>query len=149
MHPHMYDAFGYPIAVSGDDARREADCFADEVIVDFPSVAPAIDRIRRAFLSEERAEALPAAVRLSPSEARHGALVPLHVPVRSTCRDCGGRGESWSGLCARCTGSGTELLQQRLRVSVPAGVVDGSRFRFTVAPRHNPPTHIELRVRVA
>ena len=31
----------------------------------------------------------------------------------------------------------------------PAGVLDGTCFRFTVTPRHNPSTRVELRVLVA
>jgi len=146
----MFDAFGHLVVAAGaDDPGRESECFADDVIVDFPSVAPAVDRMRRAFLSDERGEALPADVRISQREARHGALVPVHVPVRATCPECGGRGETWAEVCTRCQGTGHELRQQRLRVSVPPGVSDGSRFSLTVAPRHNLPTRIELHVRVA
>jgi hypothetical protein len=136
-------------AVASGDVRVDSSCFADEVVVDFPSVAPALDRIRSAFLAEERDAALSAAVRLSAREARDGATVPLEVPVRCTCHLCGGRGETWTERCHRCAGSGTELLRHQLRVSVPAGVLDGTRFRFTVTPRHNPPTRIELHVLVA
>lgn len=146
-HSHV---FGRLIVAAGsDDPRRAAECFADEVIVDFPSVAPAVDRMRRAFMLDERGEALPAAVRISPREARQGVRIPVHVPMRSTCPDCGGRGETWAEVCPRCQGSGTELREQRLRVSVPPGVIDGSRFSLTVAGRHNPPTRIELHVRVS
>lgn len=131
------------------ELRRGGDCFADEVVIDFPSVAHALDRMRSAFLADERAAALSAAIRLSAVEARHGAMVPLEVPVRCTCHECGGRGETWAEPCERCQGSGTELRHHQLRVAVPAGVLDGARFNFTVTPRHNPPTYVELRVLVA
>lgn len=133
------------IAENGSDSS----CFSDEVVIDFPSVAPAVDRIRRAFLAAERAAALSATIRLSPREALRGATVPLDVPVPSTCHVCGGRGETWTEPCGYCAGSGARLRQHRLRVAVPAGVLDGTRFNFTVVPRHDPPTRIELRVRVA
>jgi hypothetical protein len=133
----------------GGDARPDARCFADEVVIDFPSVAPAVDRMRSAFLEEERAAALSAAVRVSAREARLGAMVPLEVPVRCTCHECGGRGETWTGPCHRCKGSGNELRRHQLKVALPAGVVDGTCFNFTVTPRHNPPTRVELRVLVA
>jgi hypothetical protein len=58
------------------DARPDAGCFADEVVIDFPSVAPAVDRMRNAFLEDERAASLSAAIRLSAREARDGAMVP-------------------------------------------------------------------------
>jgi hypothetical protein len=136
-------------AVAAGDVRVDANCFADEVVVDFPSVAPALDRIRTAFLADDHDPSLSAAVRLSVSEARQGATVPVEVPVRCTCHRCGGRGETWAERCGHCAGSGTELQRHQLRVSVPAGVVHGTRFRFTVTPRHNPPTRIELHVLVA
>jgi hypothetical protein len=132
----------------GMDGGLEARCFADEVVVDFPSVAPAIDRMRSAFLLDERGAALRTAVQLTRSEAHEGAIVPVNVSVRCTCLDCGGRGEGWAERCGRCQGSGLELRPQQLRVAVPAGVLDGACFKFTVTPRHNPPTHVELRVLV-
>jgi hypothetical protein len=42
-----------------------------------------------------------------------------------------------------------ELRSHHLHVDVPAGVLDGTCFRFTVTPPHNPPTRVELRVLVA
>jgi DnaJ-class molecular chaperone len=133
----------------GADCRVDTSCFADEVVVDFPSVAPAVERIRRAFVDEERAASLTATVQLSVREARDGATVPLDVPVQCTCRDCGGRGETWTEPCGCCKGSGAELRRHHVRVTVPAGVSHGTRFNFTVIPRHDLPTRIELRVLVA
>jgi hypothetical protein len=133
----------------GAECGVEADCFSDEVVIDFPSMAPAVDRIRRSFLAEERAAALSATIQLSPREARQGATVPLVVPLPCTCHACGGRGESWTEPCSRCQGSGAELRRHQLQVAVPAGVLDGTRFKFTLAPRHDPPTRVELRVLVA
>ena len=150
MGGNTFRPFGGPtVAVIGsEDGHHEVSCFADEVVVDFPSVAPAIDRIRSAFLAGERAAAFDTAIRLSPREAAAGAIVPLEVPVRCTCHHCGGRGESWAEPCPCCGGDGTELLRHKLRVSVPAGVVHDTRFHFTVTPRHHPPTRIELRIHV-
>jgi hypothetical protein len=137
---------GDQVAVlAGDDSRSDA-CFADEVIIDFPSMVPAVNRIRHAFLAAEQPDALHAAIELSPREAREGVTVPLDVPVRCTCRQCGGRGESWSESCPGCRGSGSEFLKHQLQVTLPAGVPDGARFHFTVTPRHHPPTRIELEI---
>lgn len=129
-----------------DTDRHESSCFADEVVIDFPSMAPAVDRMRRGFLGEERSISICTAIQLTRREAWEGATVPLEVPVRCTCRGCGGRGETWAETCHRCHGSGMELKTHHVRVCVPAGVLDGTRFRFIVAPRHTPPTRIELRV---
>jgi DnaJ-class molecular chaperone len=141
---------GDQVAVVGvDDNRQDASCFADEVVIDFPSVAPAVDRMRRAFVADERGEALRAAITLSTREAREGTTVPLEVPVRCTCKTCGGRGEIWTESCRPCRGSGVEFLRHQLQVLLPAGVIDGARFCFTVTPRHHPPTRIELQVQIA
>src|SRR5262245_17788735 len=147
------DAFrplgGEPVAlVSTDDSPVDVSCFADEVVIDFPSVALAVDRIRRGFLVDEPPRRWPMTVRLSSSEARRGVTTPIEVPVRLTCRQCGGRGESWTERCVRCDGSGTLLLHHVVQVTIPAGVFDGDRFYFTVVPRQHMPTRIELQVRV-
>jgi hypothetical protein len=135
-------------AVVADPPRDVRDCFADEVVIDFPSVAPALDRIRRAFLSDESPRPLITAIQLTVHNALEGTTVPLSVPVRQTCPECGGRGESWNELCARCHGSGVEVVRRSLQVTVPPGVVDGTTVHFAVSPPQNPPTRIELHIAV-
>lgn len=140
---------GYAVAVrDGDEIRHDRRWFADEVVIDFPSVAPAVERMRIAFIADERATTMMAAIQISPREAHEGAIVPLDVPVRCTCHECGGRGEMWTQRCARCAGVGSELLHHQVHVTVPAGVEDGACFHFSVAPRHDLSTRIELRVLV-
>jgi hypothetical protein len=147
MRGNSFRSFGGDqVAVVGVEGHHEADCFADEVVIDFPSVAPAIDRMRLAFLGDERGAAQPASVHITSAAARHGATVPLEVPLRCTCRECGGRGEMWVDSCRACRGTGVEWLRRHLHVYVPAGVVDGARFRFTVTPRRSIATRIELHV---
>lgn len=147
-HAFHYDG-GDQIAIrAAEDGRHEASCFADDVIIDFPSVASALDRIRQAFLADEGPSRLSTTVRLSGEEALTGATVPLDVPVRCTCPQCGGRGESWTEPCSRCHGSGEELRSHPLHVTLPAGVLDGARFHFTVTPRQHSSTRIELHVLV-
>ncbi|MGE0443619.1 MAG: hypothetical protein AB7P99_00215 [Vicinamibacterales bacterium] len=150
MAPETFGPSGGSVALTVADAvQHEWSCFADEVAIDFPSPARAIDRMRHAFTGDERAAALPADLRVSWREARDGAVIPLDVPVRCTCRRCGGRGETWAERCGRCAGSGSELLRHTVQVSVPAGVRDGDQFGFTIGTRHDPPTRIELRVCIA
>ena len=46
---------GEPVTfLRGEDGRHDVSCFADEVVIDFPSVAVAIERMRRAFVADER-----------------------------------------------------------------------------------------------
>jgi hypothetical protein len=130
-------------------SHDEANWFADEVCVDFPSVAPAIERVRQSFLADERPETLQAVIELTDQEAARGVTVPLDVPVHCTCGHCGGRGESWTETCLLCRGSGFELLGHTVQVTVPPGVRNGARFFFRVTPRQNRSTRIELRVVVA
>jgi DnaJ-class molecular chaperone len=132
-----------------ENSRHDANWFADEVSIDFPSVAAAVERMRRSFLDDERPATVSAAVELTDREAACGVTVPLDVPVHCTCSHCGGRGESWTETCLRCRGCGSELLHHPVQVTVPAGVRNGARFCFTVTPRHNRSTRIELRVVVA
>jgi molecular chaperone DnaJ len=124
--------------------------FADEIAIDFPSISEVANRIRDAFLraDETADESLSAEILLSRREAFDGVTVPLEVPVRSTCPLCGGRGESWMEPCRGCGGTGAWHLPHRVRLSVPAGVADGTRFRFTITAPHTPPTHVEVRVAV-
>jgi hypothetical protein len=132
-----------------DDPRFDPRWFVDEVAIDFPSMAPAVDRIRNAFVAGERSTPLTTSIHVSRFEALRGATLPLDIPVRCVCRSCGGRGESWTEVCVVCAGTGAEMVSHQVHVSVPAGVPDGALFRFTVTPRHHPATRIELHVRVA
>lgn len=120
----------------------------DEVVIDFPSVAGAVEGIASAFTAQPDPGTLAADVRLSAREAFEGVAMPLDVPIRCTCRACDGRGERWPDPCRACDGSGIEIRRHAVRVLVPARVRDGARFRFVVAPRTHPETRIELRVAV-
>jgi len=124
-------------------------CFADEVAIDFPSVDPAVERMREAFLEEPPdPDVLSTELQLSTAEARHGLVVPLEVPMRRTCTICGGRGEVWPEPCDSCCGTGESFFHHPVQVSVPPGVSDGARFRFRVIARHAPVVRVELRVAV-
>ena len=143
MHPRGRDA----VAVhSGDDVRYDRQWFGDDVALDFPSAAHATERVRNAFLSHEKPQVTEASLLLTPAEARQGVSVHLDVPLRYTCRACGGRGESWGQACEPCEGSGAQLSVERFRVRVPAGVGEGTTFRFSLTPRHHPTTRVELRI---
>lgn len=135
-------------ARAGDPAH---DCFQDEIAIDFPSIGGLVDRVRDAFLGDAEREASGTVMhelRLSNREARRGTIIPLELPIRGTCRHCGGRGEVWTEPCLDCCGSGDSLVRHPIRVSVPAGVLDGARFRFRVSSPHAAPIRVELRVAI-
>jgi hypothetical protein len=123
------------------------ECFADEIAIDFPSVGPVVDRMRDAFLGEAAdAELLTAEVSLSSREALDGRIVPVEVPIRGACTTCGGRGETWTERCPACRGTGDEMFNHLVRVSVPPGVADGACFRFRVSSPHACAVRVEVRV---
>ena len=129
-------------------SQSRADWLADEVAIDFPSVASVLDRMRDSFFAGARGASLSAEVVLSPQEAFWGALVPLDVPLRRTCPCCGGRGEVWDEWCAACGGVGEVAAMHAMRLRVPAGVREGTRFRFSVAPSGAPHTSVEVRITI-
>jgi len=125
------------------------ECFADEIAIDFPSVGPVVERMRDAFLGVAADDdVLRADVSLSPREAVDGLVVPVDVPVRATCPNCGGRGETWTEPCGLCDGSGAANLWHPVRVSVPPGVADGARFRFRLTSPDTRIVRVELRIAV-
>jgi len=87
-------------------------------------------------------------VLLSRHDALTGVVLPLEVPLRGTCSGCGGRGETWTEPCGECRGTGDSLLHHPVRLSVPAGVADGARFRFRVSSPHAAPVRVEVRVAI-
>lgn len=122
------------------------DCFADEIAIDFPSVRPAVERMRDAFLGERDGDLVRAEVSLSPREAMDGRVVPLQLPVRITCPHCGGRGETWTEPCSLCHGTGDSQFYQHVRFSVPPRVADGAFVRFRVTSPDRSSVRVEVRI---
>ena len=125
------------------------ECFADEIAIDFPSVGRVVDRMRDAFLGERvDADVLRAEVSLSQREAFDGRVVSLKVPVRITCPNCGGRGETWTEPCQLCRGTGESVLHQAVRVSVPPRIADGACVRFRFRSPDASSVRVEVRVAI-
>ena len=135
--------------ISGDELSVSvADCLADEVHRDFPSVLNVLDRMRHSFFGGEARPGQGPEVVVSPQEAFWGAIVPLDVPVRQTCSHCGGRGEVWNDWCADCGGVGDVDARQAVNLRIPAGIRDGSRIRFRVAVPGTRPALIDARINI-
>jgi hypothetical protein len=133
---------------SGCDPRLDRAWCADEVHIDFPAIPASVDRIRSAFVADDRSRPLQAALRLSRREAVDGVTVPLDVPLRAACPLCGGRGESWMESCRACEGTGDAFFHHRVRLAVPAGVIDGARFAFRITAPSAVPARVEVRVEI-
>jgi molecular chaperone DnaJ len=129
-------------------SRPRADWLADEVAIDFPSVAALLDQMRDAFFGDSMLVNLSAEIVLTPREAFHGATIPLDVPVRTTCPSCGGRGETWQEWCDPCGGCGAIHGFHEVELRVPAGVREGARFRVSLTPRGAPDTIVDVRISI-
>lgn len=146
----LHDEFAPVLLTPSAAPAPSRTCFDDEIAIDFPSVGAAVERMREGLVgADDGAMAHVTSVCLSRLEASRGATVPLQVPLRSMCRRCGGRGESWTEPCEPCDGSGAASWSQQFRLSVPAGVSDGTRFRFLIAAPSGVPTRLEVTVLVA
>lgn len=51
--------------------------------------------------------------------------------MASTCHTCGGQGEINENPCKPCRGEGRVKTKRKIKVSIPAGVDDGTRLRIT------------------
>jgi molecular chaperone DnaJ len=78
----------------------------------------------------ERGENVHLALELKSFEADQGTrrLVSYEADVR--CEDCQGRGVIGEP-CASCAGSGTVASERKLRLIIPAGIVNGSQLRVS------------------
>ena len=137
------------LPIVNDGTLMSYDCFADEIAIDFPSVEPAVERMRDAFFGEPADhDVLRFDLHVSRREAWDGLVVPIDVPVQGLCRPCGGRGEIWTEPCSGCRGTGASLLRRSVRVTLPAGVADGARFHFRVSLPGAEPVRVEVRVAI-
>lgn len=51
--------------------------------------------------------------------------------TRTTCPECGGRGEVILSPCSDCQGEGRHLVSEKISVNVPAGVSDGVQIKVS------------------
>jgi molecular chaperone DnaJ len=141
----------YDARLAGGSRRpaERPEWFADEIAIDFPSVADLVARMREAFVEpdEQRAH-LSAEIELTPREAIEGVVVPLDVPVSRACSLCGGRGEIWMEPCDACRGRGERLAVHPIEVAIPPGVRHGARFRINLTPPFARPTIVDVRIAV-
>lgn len=130
------------------------ECFADEIAIDFPSASSVAERMRDRFLGEApesmaQPEVVSVDVSVSRIEAARGVAIPVDVPVRSLCSRCGGRGETWAEPCSACDGTGASFRRHTVRVPLPAGIADQTRFRFRFSDADGGSVRVEARVTIS
>ena len=117
--------------VSGPSMPHE--CFADEIAIDFPSVGRVVERMRDAFLGERTERRRPAA-RRSVAVAARSVRRPRRVARRAGARHVSALRRPRRNVdravrpLPRHRASRASSIP--VRVTVPAGVADGARFRF-------------------
>ncbi|MGE0043905.1 MAG: hypothetical protein AB7V01_22240 [Vicinamibacterales bacterium] len=149
MNPHrrVDDSWiGVARGVTSGQAARTS--FADEVAIDFPSVAESVERMQDGFIEPDASPRIHADITVSPHQAFTGTIVPMEVPVRCTCRHCGGRGEVWSEPCEACDGRGDGLERRRARLALPPALADGARFTYRIAAPRGLPTRVDVLVTI-
>ncbi|MCA2967125.1 MAG: molecular chaperone DnaJ [Acidobacteriaceae bacterium] len=52
------------------------------------------------------------------------------LTIRQPCRTCSGRGQLIRKACTKCSGDGFQRIDRKLRVTIPAGVDNGTRLRL-------------------
>lgn len=79
-------------------------------------------------------DSLSGEILLSPLEAAAGGLLPLEVPLLTTCSACDGTG-GFVFDCGRCGGEGKVERRLPVPVRIPAGIRDGTVFQVAVDDR--------------
>ena len=76
-------------------------------------------------------DSLSGEILLSPAEASAGGVLPLEVPLLTTCPTCDGTG-GFVFDCGRCGGEGKVERRLPIPVRIPPGVRDGTVFQVAV-----------------
>ena len=82
---------------------------------------------------------------LDREEAHRGGLFPLELPVRAICPTCSGTG--WQGVVV-CKSCGGKLTYQRITISVPPGVSNGTQTRLPLSDLGLPDSDLVVLVSV-
>ena len=89
--------------------------------------SPAAGDLRRPI----RPGSLSGEILLTPKEAAAGGVLPLDVPLLTTCPSCEGTG-GFVFDCARCDGEGKVERRFPVPLRIPQGVREGTVFQVAV-----------------
>ena len=119
--------------LSDVDRRRRYDEALGQVEKSFEPISwsfvrsPASGDLRRPI----QPDSLSGEILLSPLEAEAGGVLPLEVPLLTTCPSCDGTG-GFVFDCGRCWGEGKVERRLPVPVRIPAGIRDGTVFQVAV-----------------
>ncbi len=63
---------------------------------------------------------------LNPSEAQHGGLFPLRLPVFEPCTHCGRSGMQFPFICTNCRGHGYVQNERSFSIGIPPNIPHGT-----------------------
>jgi DnaJ-class molecular chaperone len=100
-----------------------------------PSVDEVFQQLWRNFTQpwapkSRRVDALDLELQLATDEAARGGVLTLGVPVFYPCRDCHGAGHVSMFVCRGCDGRGMAEEEEEVRLTIPAGVADGTLMQL-------------------
>lgn len=122
--------------LSDVDRRRRYDEALGQVEKSFESLSwsfvrsPVSGDLRRPI----QPDSLSGEILLSPLEAAAGGVLPLEVPLLTTCPACDGTG-GFVFDCGRCGGEGKVERRFPVPVRIAAGIRDGTVFQVAVDDR--------------
>lgn len=119
-----------------------------------PSADALVDRILRNFLAHdlekaEHAEPLFCDVRLSPSEALRGGILPVRMPIAAPCPACHGAAHRAGFPCGTCDADGRVPGEIVVPVEIPPGVRTGAVLETSLAHWGIRNLWLRARIRVA
>ncbi len=104
--------------------------------------SPAVGDLRRPF----QPGSLSGEILLTRSEALAGGVLPLEVPVSSTCQACDGTGGAMFD-CDRCLGEGKISRRLPVPVSIPPRVRNGEVFQVATDDPSLPSIFLTVHIR--
>ena len=100
--------------------------FADEFFSNFLTGSHS-DEVLRPSMRDLHYEVI-----LSPSEAHHGGLFPIHLPTLEKCSPCQGSGVRQGRTCRFCNGSGGRTSESKITLSIPPRTQHGTRATLSL-----------------
>jgi DnaJ-class molecular chaperone len=85
---------------------------------------------------------------LSPSEAMHGGLFPISVPVIEVCPRCDQTGFWDSFYCSECNGHGYRQAQREFSLSIPPRTGHGTEATLSLEDIGLPDVNLFVRIQI-